>query len=195
LVTIPTAGMLGRWLLTKAGANTPMSDLHPQGEFPPQRAPTPSPTPHEARQIIGERVRAARVAAHLTQQELAGPTYSKSYISAVERGKMTPSFQALSTLAERLGVTRSYLLGEETREQTLETPKEQREDEQQRALPSEAERLLQQGRHEEAIALFEQIGQKDQTSWAHEQYAHFLAEQGRYQEAYEQMRLALQVRG
>jgi transcriptional regulator with XRE-family HTH domain len=66
-----------------------------------------------ARQRIGERVRAARLAAHLTQEELARQAYSKSYLSALESGRMTPSFQALGTLAERLGVTRSFLLGEE----------------------------------------------------------------------------------
>ncbi len=65
-----------------------------------------------SRAIIGERVRIARVAANLTQQELAGDTYSKSYISAVERGKMTPSFQALQMLAERLGRPISFFLGE-----------------------------------------------------------------------------------
>lgn len=57
---------------------------------------------------------------------------------------------------------------------------------------SEAEHFLQQGRHEEALALFEHSGQPDRTRRAHEQYACFLAEQGRYQEADEQMRLALQ---
>jgi tetratricopeptide (TPR) repeat protein len=71
-----------------------------------------SPTEAISREIIGERVRQARVAAHLTQQELAGNTYSKSYISAVERGKMTPSFQALHVLAERLGRSISFFLGE-----------------------------------------------------------------------------------
>ncbi len=65
-----------------------------------------------SRAIIGERVRQARIAANMTQQELAGATYSKSYISAVERGKMTPSFQALHTLAERLGRPISFFLGE-----------------------------------------------------------------------------------
>ncbi|HEY7358494.1 MAG TPA: tetratricopeptide repeat protein [Ktedonobacterales bacterium] len=65
-----------------------------------------------SRAIIGERVRIARVAVNLTQQELAGKTYSKSYISAVERGKMTPSFQALQMMAERLGRPVSFFLGE-----------------------------------------------------------------------------------
>src|SRR5579885_3331788 len=53
---------------------------------------------------IGARVRMARLAAHQTQQQLAGEAYSKSYLSAVERGKMIPSFQALNFLAQRLGL-------------------------------------------------------------------------------------------
>src|SRR5690242_21726792 len=63
---------------------------------------------------IGTRVRTARLAAHKTQQQLAGETYSKSYLSAVERGKMIPSIQALGFLAQRLGLPVSYFLGEDT---------------------------------------------------------------------------------
>jgi transcriptional regulator with XRE-family HTH domain len=148
-------------------------------------------TPRAARQIIGDCVRMARVAANLTQEELAGTTYSKSYISAVERGKMTPSFQALRLLAERLNVTLSSLLGEEVRSESPEVSEEPAGDEQQATLRSLAEHLLHQGRYEEAITLFERIGQKDWTGWAREQYACFLADQGQYQEAYEQMQRAL----
>jgi HTH-type transcriptional regulator, quorum sensing regulator NprR len=52
------------------------------------------------------------VAARLTQQEVAGGHFSKSYISAIERGKMTPSVPALEYLAGRLQVPLAYLLGE-----------------------------------------------------------------------------------
>src|SRR5690349_565672 len=62
--------------------------------------------------IFTERLRAARLAAHLTQEELAGERFSKSYISALERGKMVPSLQALTYLADTLEVPLSYLLGE-----------------------------------------------------------------------------------
>src|SRR5215831_8335805 len=78
-------------------------------------------TPHQptgsggnpAPATLGERLRAARYAANMTQEQLAAPTYSKSYISAVERSKMTPSIPALRLLAERLRVSLGYLLGEE----------------------------------------------------------------------------------
>ena len=62
--------------------------------------------------ILAQRLRTARLAAKLTQQELAGETFSKSYISAVEQGRMIPSISSLSVLATRLGVAMSYLLGE-----------------------------------------------------------------------------------
>jgi transcriptional regulator with XRE-family HTH domain len=149
------------------------------------------PTPQQAWQIIGERMRQARIAAKLTQEELAGTTYSKSYISAVERGKMTPSLPALGMLAERLGVSLAYLLGEETIQAGAKAPEEQAEDRLQAAQLHEAELMVQEGRYEEAIAHFVQIGQHDRTSWAHEQYAQFLADQGRYQEACEQMQRAM----
>ena len=66
---------------------------------------------HEGK-TIAERLRTARLAAKKTQQELAGGRFSKSYISAIERGKMTPSVQALDYLAGQLAVTLAYLVGE-----------------------------------------------------------------------------------
>lgn len=63
-------------------------------------------------QTLAQRVRTARLTAGLTQQQLAGETYSKSYISAVECGRLTPSLQALAVLAERLGVSMAYFFGE-----------------------------------------------------------------------------------
>lgn len=62
--------------------------------------------------IIGERLRIARLAARMTQQELAGETFSESSISAIERGKMTPSLPALNVLANRLELATSYFLGD-----------------------------------------------------------------------------------
>lgn len=90
--------------------------LFTAGERPKESAPgipqptTPAPP---AAHSIAERLRTARLAARLTQQELAGGLFSKSYISAVERGKMVPSLQALNVLAQRLAVPVSYLLGEQ----------------------------------------------------------------------------------
>jgi tetratricopeptide (TPR) repeat protein len=80
---------------------------------PDQLVITSTPSDPPASHTIAERLRTARLAAHLTQQELAGGLFSKSYISAVERGKMIPSLQALNTLAQRLAVPISYLIGEQ----------------------------------------------------------------------------------
>ena len=72
-------------------------------------AATPrSATPGRPRGV-GERVRALRVAAGLTQTELAGERFSKEYVSQIERGKTRPTPQTLAWIAERLGVDTSYL--------------------------------------------------------------------------------------
>jgi transcriptional regulator with XRE-family HTH domain len=176
--------------IAEDGAHTPMNDLPRQAEFPPDQPPrfTSGPSPSATAHLIGERVRTARFAAHMTQQELAGATYSKSYISAVERGKMTPSFQALSLLAARLGRPISYFLGEEVSEAPIEAPAD---DSVQAALLNEAERVFQEGRYEEALALFSQAGKPERANQARERYAQSLADQGCYQEAYEQLRRVL----
>ncbi len=58
---------------------------------------------------VGDRVRALRAAAQLTQSELAGGQFSKEYISQVERGKTRPSPKALAWLAAQLGTDRAFL--------------------------------------------------------------------------------------
>jgi transcriptional regulator with XRE-family HTH domain len=98
---------------------------------------------------LGDRLRAARYARNLTQQDLAGDTFSKSYISAIERGKMTPSIQALRLLATRLDVTLASLLGEDSRPQSdTDTPAEEILTERL----DEAETLLYQGDPTAALA-------------------------------------------
>lgn len=51
---------------------------------------------------IGSRIRERREELGLTQEELAGNEYSKSYISQVERGHTWPSLHALQYIARRL---------------------------------------------------------------------------------------------
>src|SRR5215475_14462864 len=97
--------------LTSATAAAPSSP--PAQTTEEQRTPfTAAARGQTEPMTLGNRVRTARIAANKTQQQLAGDTYSKSYISAVEHGKMTPSVQALSVLAERLGLPVAYFLGE-----------------------------------------------------------------------------------
>jgi transcriptional regulator with XRE-family HTH domain len=59
---------------------------------------------------LGGRVRAARVAAGLTQSQLAGQDASVAYLSRIESGQRRPSAALLETLAARLGVAIDYLV-------------------------------------------------------------------------------------
>lgn len=90
---------------------------------PPYVAPSKPKKVYPAAQVIGDRIRAARIAANKTQQELADDLYSKSYISAIERAKMTPSLQTLTALAARLNVPVSYFFGEGELKQGAPTTK------------------------------------------------------------------------
>lgn len=67
-----------------------------------------------ARQI-GARIRVARLAAGLTQQQLAQGRYTKAYVSALENGLSKPSMAALTFFAERLGMPASRFLGDGSR--------------------------------------------------------------------------------
>jgi tetratricopeptide (TPR) repeat protein len=58
---------------------------------------------------LGERLRQLRVAAGLTQSELAGDRFSKEYVSQIERGKTRPTAGTIDWLADRLGVDAGYL--------------------------------------------------------------------------------------
>ncbi len=60
--------------------------------------------------LLGRRIRQLRIRRNLTQQDLAGEDYSKSYISAIEQGKTRPSLEALQRIAARLQTPASTLL-------------------------------------------------------------------------------------
>ncbi|WP_313453316.1 helix-turn-helix transcriptional regulator [Brevundimonas sp.] len=60
---------------------------------------------------LGKRVRALRLAAGLSQEELAFRAGMKrSYVSDLERGTRNPTVRALGRLASALGVRASALL-------------------------------------------------------------------------------------
>jgi transcriptional regulator with XRE-family HTH domain len=67
----------------------------------------------ELARTIGARIRRARIAAGLTQQQLAAGRYTKAYVSALENGLSKPSMAALSFFAERLGLPTSRFLENE----------------------------------------------------------------------------------
>lgn len=102
-------------------------------------------------EALGEKIRAARKQLKMTQAELAGPDFTKSFISQVEKGFARPSLKSLQILASRLNKPVSYFLEDEP-------PQEP-------AAPSaKMEQLLQSGRAlaedghlQEALAIFEEI--------------------------------------
>ncbi len=59
-------------------------------------------------QSIGELIRQARRQQNITQTELGGSRFSKSYVSAVERNKIVSSSDALRFFAEQLGQSSDY---------------------------------------------------------------------------------------
>src|SRR5215210_4425390 len=70
---------------------------------------TPTRRPAAPAARLGERLRQLRVAAALTQAELAGDRFSKEYISQIERGKTRPTQETVEWLATRLGVDANFL--------------------------------------------------------------------------------------
>jgi len=58
---------------------------------------------------LGERLRQLRVAAGLTQSDLAGDRFSKEYISQIERGKTRPTQDTIDWLALQLGIDPGFL--------------------------------------------------------------------------------------
>jgi tetratricopeptide (TPR) repeat protein len=58
---------------------------------------------------LGDRVRQLRVAAGMTQTDLAAARFSKEYISQIERGKTRPTSETVEWLAARLGVDPTFL--------------------------------------------------------------------------------------
>lgn len=102
-------------------------------------------------EALGEKIRAARKQLKMTQAELAGPDFTKSFISQVEKGFARPSLKSLQIIAARLNKPVSYFLEDEP-------PQEP-------AAPSaKMEQLLQSGRAlaedghlQEALAIFDEI--------------------------------------
>jgi tetratricopeptide (TPR) repeat protein len=58
---------------------------------------------------LGDRLRQLRVAAGLTQTDLAGDRFSKEYVSQIERGKTRPTRETIEWLAQKLGVDPGFL--------------------------------------------------------------------------------------
>jgi len=60
----------------------------------------------DMRRLVGENVRRLRIAASLTQEQLAERSgFSQQYISDLERGRRNPTVVTLFELASALGAT------------------------------------------------------------------------------------------
>ena len=65
----------------------------------------------DMRALVGTNVREARLAAGMTQEELAERSgFSQQYISGLERGKRNPTVVSVYELAQALGVRHEHLV-------------------------------------------------------------------------------------
>ncbi len=98
---------------------------------------------------LGERLRALRIGAGLTQSELAAGRFSKEYLSQIERGKTRPTAETLAWLAARLEVDPSYL------DSGVSAAERGRVE----AALARAEALAEGHRHAEALHEFASLGE------------------------------------
>jgi tetratricopeptide (TPR) repeat protein len=113
-------------------------------------ATTQTPLPRSARPAamrLGERVRQLRVAAGMTQTDLAGDRFSKEYVSQIERGKTRPTPETIAWLANRLSVDGGYLANGVSVDERGRIE----------ATLARAEALTEAHRYEEAAAEYETV--------------------------------------
>src|SRR2546430_9144082 len=91
---------------------------------------------------LGERLRQLRVAAGMTQTDLAGERFSKEYVSQIERGKTRPTRETIEWLAQKLGVDPGFL------ERGVSADERRRVE----TLLARAEALSESGQYDEAVA-------------------------------------------
>ena len=121
-----------------------------------ETASTPMPGWAPGGTRLGERVRALRVAAGLTQVELADGRFSKEYISQIERGKTRPTESTIALLAERLGVDQGFLVSGVSSEERAKVE----------TLLARAEALSEAHQYSEAIGAFREARPALDGTWA-----------------------------
>ena len=87
---------------------------------------------------VGRRLRELRLAAGLTQAELAGRRFSHAYVSVLEAGRREPSRAAVDYFAQRLGVSVEELWSEKGASWALQMAEDLRAD----GLHAESRALL-----------------------------------------------------
>jgi tetratricopeptide (TPR) repeat protein len=107
------------------------------------RSVSKTTTPRAPR--LGERLRQLRVAAGLTQTDLAGDRFSKEYISQIERGKTRPTAETIEWLALRLGVDAGFLASGVSTDERAKAE----------AILARADALAQEYRYADAIEEYE----------------------------------------
>src|SRR5260370_38003292 len=63
---------------------------------------------------VGDRLREARLARGLTQEQLAKGLATKGFISQIERNRSSPSLPKLRVMAERLGLPLGHFTGDKS---------------------------------------------------------------------------------
>ena len=96
---------------------------------------------------LGERLRQLRVAAGMTQTDLAGDRFSKEYVSQIERGKTRPTPETIQWLAARLSVDAGFLAN------GVSADERGRVD----AALARADALVEARQNDDAVAAFERI--------------------------------------
>ena len=153
----------------------------------PETVTLPAPS---AGTRLGERVRSLRVAAGLTQTQLAGTRFSKEYISQIERGKTRPTETTITWLAEQLRVDPRFLASGVSTEERARVE----------AQLERAEALSASHSYDDAIAAFGEIASAVKESGSHALLARTLAgeawalqERGDVREAMERLQRAREL--
>ena len=132
---------------------------------------------------LGERLRQLRVAAGLTQGELAGDRFSKEYVSQIERGKTRPTTETIEWLAQQLRVDASFLAN------GVSTDERGRVE----GALARAEALLRSDRSEEAIAEYDALRPAVLATGSPELEARALTGEGRARSIEGQVREAISL--
>jgi len=161
---------------------------------------SPEQLPSKIGKSVGEKLRAARVAQHYTQSQLAAPDFSVSYISAIERGQIHPSLRALEILAGRLGLSSTQLLPARSQQDSRSSSQlsiTERDDDEVELVLLEAQLLIQQGGAERAAIQLSKLSTKRMKRQQQLQHKYLLGwayfEIERYQECEYILSDALQI--